>query len=155
MTAMKNKTKLLTVAFIILGAFICSKFFYQVALIQGESMEPTLHNLQVVLLNKYDRDFKQGDIIAFKSEKLNLILIKRIIACPNDKVIISNNKFVVNDNILTTNEDIEYYGLLEKEIYLKEKEYIVIGDNYSKSIDSRHDDVGIVNESSIIGKVVE
>ena len=47
----------------------------------------------------------------------------------------------------------EYAGIAENSIQLGEDEYFVLGDNRNNSYDSRYEQVGIVNKSSIIGRV--
>lgn len=102
----------------IILAVVVSKFFFQLMLIQGDSMLPSYHNMQLVILNKYDRDYEVGDVIAIKSKGLDAIIVKRI-----DKIYPDG--------------------------------YYVLGDNREHSVDSRDERVGLIEESAIIGKVIE
>ena len=53
----------------IILAVVVSKFFFQLMLIQGDSMLPSYHNMQLVVLNKYDRTYEVGDVkIPFELE---------------------------------------------------------------------------------------
>lgn len=111
-----NSALLLMIPIIV--AVVVSKFFFQLMLIQGDSMLPSYHNMQLVILNKYDRDYEVGDVIAIKSKGLDAIIVKRI-----DKIYPDG--------------------------------YYVLGDNREHSVDSRDERVGLIEESAIIGKVIE
>lgn len=111
-----NSALLLMIPIIL--AVVVSKFFFQLMLIQGDSMLPSYHNMQLVILNKYDRDYEVGDVIAIKSKGLDAIIVKRI-----DKIYPDG--------------------------------YYVLGDNREHSVDSRDERVGLIEESAIIGKVIE
>ncbi len=138
-------------------AFFCSRYFYQLMLIQGDSMAPTYHNLQLVVLDKRDRTFEAGDVIAFECRGLSAILVKRIVAVPGDSVVIDRGVLTVNgaaSSVYGRDVTFEYAGLLENAIVLGDGEYVVIGDNIVESRDSRYDPVGIVRAGDIIGKLV-
>ncbi len=143
---------------IFLLAGICSRFFCQFMLIRGNSMEPSYHNMQLVVLNKRfsEQTLSQGDVIAFRCEGLQAILVKRIAAIPGQTAVISNGTLYINGKPSEWYEKnaFHYSGLLEKELVLNKSEYIIIGDNISESKDSRYPEVGIVRFDSIIGKVI-
>ena len=137
-------------------AWYISSNWYQLMLIQGESMAPSYHHLQLVLLNKYDRNFQQGDVAAFWCEDLSCILVKRIAALPEDSVIVREGTLYVNEQISEVYAEpglFSYAGILENEIILGPREYILLGDNTEESKDSRYWEVGIVSEANIVGKI--
>ena len=141
---------------VILTAFICSRWFFQVTLIQGQSMEPTYHNFQFAILDKRAQTYNAGDVLAFWCPGLRATLIKRVVAVPGDTVCISDETLYVNGKRSTIypNDSFSYAGILASPISLAEGEYILIGDNYAVSKDSRYESVGIVSRQEIIGKVV-
>lgn len=49
--------------------------------------------------------------------------------------------------------EFDFPSILETERRLDENEYIVIGDNFPESKDSRYSEVGIVGLDAIIGKI--
>ena len=119
-------------------------------------MVPSYHHLQLVVLNKHDRDFQRGDVAAFWCEELSCTLVKRIAALPGDRVIIQEGSLYVNGQISQAYAEpglFAYAGILEKEIFLGPGEYLLFGDNTSESKDSRYPEVGIISESHIFGKI--
>jgi signal peptidase I len=138
-------------------AWCVSGNWFQVMLIQGASMEPAYHNLQPVLLDKCNREYTYGDVVAFECRDLDAVLVKRIAGCPGDVVIIMDGRFYVNGELSPEYKEtfFDYSGNLSDEQVLGSDEYIMLGDNLEESKDSRYDDVGPVGEEEIIGKVIE
>ncbi len=119
---------------LMLISWLISANLYQIMLIQGSSMEPSLHSWQFVILKKdfVAEELKKGDIIAFQCRDLNAVLVKRIKAVPGEIVIEAG-----------------------MERPLEAGEYYVLGDNLDESVDSRDSRVGIVQFADIIGIVCE
>ena len=66
--------------------------------VEGESMDPTLVNNDVVCIKK-TKSFKQGDLIAFQYN--NKLLVRRVIGLSGDKINIDSNGYVfVNEKKL-------------------------------------------------------
>lgn len=119
-------------------------------------MLPSYHNLQPVVINKKFEDILVGDVIAFRSDSFNAILIKRVVALPGDSVEIKEGTLYVNgvpDSCINSNEKITYAGIAQTQLTLGEDEYFVLGDNYAYSKDSRYEEVGCISHNNIIGKV--
>ena len=69
--------------------------------VEGESMDPTLVNNDVVCIKK-TKSFKQGDLIAFQYN--NKLLVRRVIGLSGDKINIDSNGYVfVNEKKLDEN----------------------------------------------------
>ena len=155
---MSKKTRLLLAIIVAVGlSYIVSQFYFQMMVVIGDSMHPTFRKYQIVLLDKQSKDYIAGDVIAFRSETLDGVIVKRIVGCPGDKVEIKEGVLLVNDNPspFYANQVFEYEGLLKTSLKLGEQQFIVIGDNISESKDSRYDEVGIVSLSDILGKVIQ
>ena len=119
-------------------------------------MEPTYSHMQLVLLNRHDRVFAQGDVIAFRCDGLSSVLVKRVIAGPSDTAQIVDGTLWINDQISQIYPDagsIAYAGVLADPVTLEAGQYLVLGDNLSESKDSRYSEVGIVSEADILGKL--
>lgn len=148
--------KLLLWLCIPLLAWYVSDNWYQLMLIQGDSMLPAYHHLQLVVLNKHDRDFQRGDVAAFRCDTLDSVLVKRIAAVPGDNAFIYNETLYINDQISEIPEESEnfsYAGILEEKVVLQPGEYLMLGDNVEQSKDSRYPEVGLIDESQIYGKI--
>ena len=130
-------------------------FVVSPAFVVGESMEPTLHDKQVVALNKFSRDFEVNDIVVLRSEKLKKSLIKRIVAKGGDTVHMENGELYVNDVLVTPKYEvvptIESFG----KVTVPEGQYFVMGDNRPNSLDSRSETIGCIEKKFISGKIIK
>lgn len=144
------------VVIVFVVAFLVSRFLFRLMLIQGGSMEPTYHNMQLVLLEKNYGELSAGDVIAFRCEGLDSVLVKRVVALPGQSVVIRKGTLYVDGmkSPWYAEGAFEYAGLLEKEANLPLESYAVIGDNVTESKDSRYEKVGFVREESVLGRVL-
>ena len=144
-------------ALIVLLAALCSRYFFQLMLIQGESMAPAYHSWQLVVLDRQARDWHAGDVVAFRCEGLDAVLVKRVVAGPGDTAQIVDGALIVNGERSRVYGDavaFDFAGLLSDPVELGTDEYIVIGDNVAESRDSRYPEVGVVRGESIVGRVM-
>ena len=142
---------------ILLLTFYISTNWYQFLLIQGESMRPTYHNMQLVILDRNTDDYTYGDVIAFQCAALGSVLVKRIAACPGDEVHIEDGNLYVNgiiSSVYSKNGIFEYAGMADSAILLDDGQYFVIGDNIKESKDSRYQEIGCIEIDTILGKVM-
>ena len=149
-----------SIKFIIVIIILLFVMVYVVSITQvvGNSMDPTLKNQEVLILNKAKYrffDVKRGDIISFTYEDTKY-LIKRVIGLPGDKIKIKDNQLYINGkiydepylkNVETKDFDLATLGTTE----VSEGKYFVLGDNRENSLDSRK--IGFVDQEDIIGKV--
>lgn len=125
----------------------------------GNSMEDTLKDGEVVLVNRFTynlSDPKAGDVVVFLpngNEKSHYYL-KRVVAVPGDKVLIKEGVLYVNGEMFDEEdtEAIKNAGLAEEEITVGEDEFFVLGDNRNSSEDSRYANIGNVSKEYITGK---
>lgn len=144
---LKFSNKIVTIILCILALIIGITFNikYQIIIVSGDSMLPSLKSGNLVLIDKRSEEINYNDIIVFKNDETN---IKRIIALPGDSIELSNKHIFVNGVHI---KPYTYDG--ENKIYqLEEDEYFVLGDNYLNSYDSR--DYGPIKKATIIGKVI-
>lgn len=135
-------------------AVLITTLFLPILQISGDSMSPTLAHNEIVVLLK-TRDFQQGDLIGFYYQ--GKILLKRVIALPEDEVVIdSDGNVYVNAQLLeepyVTDKSLGDCDL-EFPYKVPGTGYFVLGDRRSNSVDSRNSMVGTVSQDDIIGKV--
>ena len=135
-------------------AVLIATIFLPVLQISGSSMEPTLHDGDIVVLvknNSYDR----GDLCSFAYE--NKYLIKRIIGLPGDYIEIDSagNVYVNGDKL--DEPYVSDLALGECDLtfpyQVPDGKYFVMGDHRSTSIDSRSSVIGCVDADQIVGHV--
>lgn len=141
------------VPIIIVLIVVVNLFFFRFSIVVGDSMEPTLSNGNVLLVD-LRADIERYDIVVFKHE--GKYLVKRVIGCPGETVQIMENVIYINGepikDSVNVQMDIDKYGLAKEPVALKENEYFVLGDNRNNSNDSRA--FGAINENIILGVAV-
>lgn len=136
-------------------AWYLSGFYYQLMLLQGDSMEPAYHSGQFLILDKHSGDYDYGDVIAFQKDGFRGYLVKRIAAMPGDGVCIRDGILYVNGLPQDAGtRRIDFAGIAGEQIFLGEDDYFVLGDHFDRSTDSRYEEIGLVNRDEIKGKVV-
>jgi len=136
------------------------QFVLRNAMVNGPSMEPTLHEGDRLLIGKFFYWFGKpglGDIIAFPyQENPSDYYVKRIVGLPGDVIEIIDRRLYINSQPLsdafsgeplTSISDIEYPYIVPPD------SYFVMGDNRNFSKDSRFSAVGCVLRGDIVGRV--
>ena len=122
--------------------------------IEGTSMEPTLHNGDIVLLMKTTR-FERGDLCGFTWN--NKLLIKRVIGVPGDWIEIDTDGTVYLNGEKLDEPYVEQKAFgecdLEFPFQVPQEQYFVVGDMRENSIDSRNTLIGCIPKDQIVGKV--
>lgn len=135
-------------------AVLITTLFLPILQISGDSMSPTLEHDEIVVLFKTD-DFHYGDLIAFYYQ--GKILLKRVIAMPDDVVLIDSE-----GNVYVNEQLVEEPYVTEKSLGDCDLEFpytvpgdgfFVMGDRRTNSVDSRNSVIGAVTRDDIIGKV--
>ena len=135
-------------------AVLITTLFLPILQISGDSMSPTLEHDEIVVLLKTMK-FERGDLIGFYYQ--GKILLKRVIALPEDEVAID-----ADGNVYVNGELLEEPYVTDKELGDCDLEfpykvpgtsYFVLGDRRSNSVDSRNSVVGAISRDDIIGKV--
>ena len=143
-------------------AFVIT-LFIKPTLVSGDSMLPTLHENDYLIINKIGYKIgepKNGDVIVFKSDLekndgTTKDLVKRIIGVAGDKVVIKDGKVYLNDKLLDETylrEGMDTTG--DVDIVVPEGKLFVLGDNRKVSLDSRYEQVGLVDVNDVEGKVL-
>lgn len=147
---------------ILLSAYLLVNYVIQRASVIGKSMENTMYDGDQMLIDKASykfRNVKRFEMIVFPQKgKKHTYLIKRVIGLPGETVRIDEDGIIyINDRVLNESfgkEAIKNPGVAKKDVELGAGEYFVLGDNRNDSVDSRFDEIGLIREEKIVGRVV-
>lgn len=164
------KESLQTILTALILALLINFFIATPNQVDGISMEPNIHNDELILTNRVKHlvsstflgkqlswDYERGEIIIFQKPG-NKPFIKRVIGLPGDLVMVIDGRLVVNgklieekyipENVRTNSGTFLREG---QETLIPENSYLAFGDNRVNSLDSRYVDVGFVKKEYIIG----
>jgi signal peptidase I len=142
-------------------ALIVFIFIAQLSRVDGDSMLPTLESDERVIVEKLTYKFRQperGDIIVAQNpENKQVLVIKRIIGLPGERIQISGGKVIIDGVEISESylgSDVMTNGKQmiknDEEFYIPLDKYVVMGDNRTRSTDSR--DWGTLSKDLILGK---
>jgi signal peptidase I len=122
--------------------------------IESISMEPTLYESDLVLVNKLVYKFnppKRGDVIVFHfpPEPDREPYIKRVIGLPGDEIKISDSQVFINGGLIQEGY-IQSQPLYDGEWEVPKEALFVLGDNRNRSSDSHQ--WGMVPLENVIGR---
>ena len=150
--------KTIVVAFVIM--MLLNLFVFNLSMVKGQSMQPTLVEYDRLFVNKIVYHFGEPDrldviVLRDPSEDAGKkdYLVKRIVGLPWDKIEIKDHHLYVNDVQQTESyTDIEVQDPDFGPITLEPDHFFVMGDNRheGKSKDSRI--FGSITSSEIVGK---
>lgn len=138
--------------------FLVLRFAVQNYRVDGQSMEPSLHDQEYILVDKAAYLFhppERGDVIVFEYPRDTQIdYIKRIIAIPGDTISVVGQTVTV-DGVTLNEPYINKNDLFNpfppfRNLIVGSGDYFVMGDNRGNSSDSR--EWGFVPRQNIIGK---
>lgn len=135
-----------------------SSFFVRISGVSGDSMYPTLHDFDRMLVRLNYDEPERGDIVVVMAPHFDdEPLVKRIIAVEGDVIEIDDegNVWVNGEHLFEPyiNEQVFNGGRVEYPFYVPEGHVFVMGDNRNYSADSRADYIGALKVEDIIGRV--
>ena len=146
---MKFIKELIPYVVIILVVVLFRTYIATPVRVDGDSMDPTLKNGQILILNKMDQEYERMDIVVFDYKKDRLI--KRVIGLPGETVEIKDNTLYINgEEISDYKEDVKTADY-KLNVTIPEGYYFVLGDNRSVSADSRL--IGLVSKEDLKGTI--
>ncbi|MCK5762242.1 MAG: signal peptidase I, partial [Candidatus Izimaplasma sp.] len=144
---------------------LSNTFVVSPATVIGQSMEPTFYEGQDILMTHFTNNYERFDVIVLETEGGDFYL-KRIIGLPGDNIKIDHNVISIN-GVEIEQEFLENeFGSIDVYTYCNTSHlqvcefdvpldsYFVLGDNRERSLDSRSDQLGYVNEDQLYGTVV-
>ena len=151
---------------------LCFSFVVRLNVVDGPSMEETLHTGEYLVVSDLFYTPTRGDIIVLQSpeasESYRKPLVKRVIATAGQTVAIeieTGNVFVDGEPVEEPYRNLpgkpsQMYGghMTVKDGYasvtVTECHVFVMGDNRNNSADSRLNGIGLIDERCIVGKVL-
>jgi len=146
--------EMLETVLLALVIFAALRFFVQNFRIEGQSMEPTLHDGQFLIVDKISYRLgkvKRGDIVIFNAPPApDKDFVKRVIGLPGEMVEVRLGVVYINGQPL--DEPYIVYGNQRSwgPRRVGEDEYFVLGDNRNNSVDSHGG--WTVPRESIVGR---
>lgn len=137
--------------------------FLRVAVVDGDSMQSTLHSGDTLLLCDFGYTPKKGDIIVFQvaGSDHSHPVVKRVIATEGDTVdidfdgwAVSVNGEALEESYVTKADSAMERGNIAFPLTVPKGCVFVLGDNRNASWDSRYSAVGCVDTRAILGKVL-
>lgn len=152
------KFTLLRIACLVVFVFLLIKYVMIPVRCEGLSMEPNYTDRSIHLVYKlayWHSSPQRGDVIAIKiGETQKILLMKRVIGLPGEKVSISNGVVHINGEPLDEPwVQKKRFPWNRKEVELKPDEYLVIGDN--RSMPMQMHEFGEVSIKRIQGKIIK
>ncbi|NLY54716.1 MAG: signal peptidase I [Firmicutes bacterium] len=154
---LKEWAKALLLAIVL--ALVLRIFVIDNYIVDGDSMLPTLHDQDRVLVYKLGQKLGQspqrGDIIVFKyTREPWRDFVKRVVGIAGDQVEIKDGKLYINNKVQSepylSGVTLGNYG----PVTVPEGTVFVLGDNRNLSMDSRDASVGMVPYGNIRGKAI-
>ncbi len=136
--------------------------------VDGRSMNPTLQDGDILILNKLSKKFNRFDIVVVESKQKyykngkiktkTTKLVKRIIGLPGENIEYKDNILYIDGKKIkdVTPEETDDFSL--EELYglkkIPKDYYFVMGDNRDGSSDSRDYRIGLIKKNNIAGKTI-
>jgi len=147
---------MLPLVFVLVAVILLFYVFFTSAVVDGESMLPTLHNGDYLLVTHGDSSLKRGDIVVTKVVENTgpVELVKRVIAVPGDTIEIRQDVAYVNGQAEPARGQLVLprYSVNVASFTVPQGSIYVMGDNRPISEDSRY--LGPVPAAGLKGKAV-
>jgi signal peptidase I len=139
---------------IVIIVVLFRSFIATPAVVNGDSMDDTLNDKNLVIINKIIlkiNNIDRFDIVVIKNNTDGDKIIKRVIGLPNETIEYKDNVLYIDGEKMTIPSKLNFEFTNDFTAETKENEYFVLGDNRDVSKDSRY--LGNFNIDDIIGKV--
>ncbi|MDI3327135.1 MAG: signal peptidase I [Alicyclobacillaceae bacterium] len=144
------------IAIALVLAYLIRLFVFEIFVVDGESMEPTLHNGERLVVDKIIYHFKKpnyGDVVIFRyPSDPRQDFVKRVIGLPGDRIEIRNGVVYRNGQVLQEPYIAEAPKASFGPAVVPPDHVFVMGDNRNHSKDSRDPSVGMVPFANLIGR---
>ena len=146
----------------LVGLILIFTFVGRIIGVDGESMMPTLHNRDMLLLQSIGYSPEQGDVVVLSTKDFRngAPIVKRIIAVGGQTVdiVYETNTVYVDGVALDEPYILETMRALPESfathVEVPEGSIFVMGDNRNNSTDSRSPELGVVDQRCVLGKAL-
>lgn len=145
---------MLPLAVAIIISIVVNRTLFFMVEVPTTSMYPTIQQGDRLLVTKIYNigSLKKGDTVVFNSEELKIVLVKRLIGLPGDKIEIKEDGTLFINNIKQDEPYVKQPGLKAGNFEVPKECYFFLGDNRRDSLDARYWKSPYIPASSIIGK---
>ncbi|MBR4933699.1 MAG: signal peptidase I [Clostridia bacterium] len=152
-------------ALVTIAILLCFSFVFRLNIVEGPSMENTLHTGEYLLVSDLFYEPTPGDIVVIHdltAGNYTAPLVKRVIATEGQIVDIDFDTWTLKVDGKTVDESLYRYldpaytlsgiHFMDFPITIKPGHVFVMGDNRNHSADSRLEEIGQIDERCIVGK---
>lgn len=144
-------------------AILFSTFVGSLTKVSGSSMEPTLHDGELLFLMTFAYSPEVGDVVVVNKPTVEYLegvsIVKRVIATEGQRVQIDYNENTVyvdgvplEEPYLSEKMRPIYGHMVSEEVVVPENSIYVLGDNRNNSSDSRYDQIGTIDVGYVLGE---
>lgn len=145
---------ILAIVLAVAAALLIRAFCFEIILVDGESMMPTLETderIGVEKMSRYASLPDRGDIIITRYPDMDGTFVKRTVGLPGEVVEIRDSTVYINGEPLSEPYvSDEPYADMEP-VLIPQDHIFVMGDNRAHSMDSRASYIGPISRDAIIG----
>lgn len=139
----------------VLPLALFQSFFFMASVPTGSMKNTIPVGAQVVTARIFNKDnVERGDIIVFDSEEIGVILIKRCLGLPGDKIVFDGSGRVFINGEVYRESYVSSRSDFEGEFVVPEDCYFFVGDNRAGSFDARYWENPYIHKDFVKGKGV-
>ncbi|MDD3218021.1 MAG: signal peptidase I [Lachnospiraceae bacterium] len=139
---------------LLLVTYLVFHFVFGLAMVDGDSMDYTLQDKQIVFYTRIHGNYDKGDVVSVRMPS-GSFYVKRVIGVEGDVIDVRDGQVYVNDTLIdepyVVGQTLPEEGEVTYPVTVGENQYFIMGDNREHSNDSRA--FGVIVKDRITGKV--
>lgn len=138
---------------VIISIVVNKTLFFMVE-VPTTSMFPTIQQGDRLLVTKVynPKNLSRGDSVVFNSKELNMVLVKRLIGLPGDKIEIKEDGTLFLNGVKKDEPYVKQIGVKSGYFEVPDDCYFFLGDNRRDSLDARYWKNPYISSDNIIGE---